>query len=102
MIGKAADLHNVRKRRNPSPDTDAEESEGAPIGPSINETCNKDTENIDSESVQYYFAVVDAKSFGKFLIPTYNYNKVNIDDASTNPYVSNQTGSQTGDETGDA
>ena len=96
MIGKAADIHNVRKRR----DTDAEESEGAPINPPI--ICNKDTENIDSESVQYYFAVVDAKSFGKFLIPTYRYNKVNIDDASTNPYVSNQTGSQTGDETGDA
>ena len=31
--------------------------------------CEKDTEDA---AIPYYYAVVDAKSFGKFLIPTYN------------------------------
>ena len=86
MIDKtAADLHHVskRRRRSPSPvpetrleSTEVEEIEFLPKDPPMIEACNKDTENVDSESVHYYFAVVDAKSFGKFLIPTYKYNQV--------------------------
>ena len=90
MIDKtAADLHHVSKRRRRSStpvnrldsdtrleSTDVEESEFLPKDPPMIEACNKDTENIGSESVHYYFAIVDAKSFGKFLIPTYKYNQI--------------------------
>ena len=37
--------------------------------------CEKDTEDA---SIPYYYAVVDAKSFGKFLIPTYKTDDVSI------------------------
>ena len=101
MIDKtAADLHHVskRRRRSPSPvvsdyygSTKVQESEFVPKDPpKINEACNKDTENVDSESVHYYFAVVDAKSFGKFLIPTYKYNQ--IVDALANSHVESSDG----------
>ena len=37
--------------------------------------CEKDTEDA---AIPYYYAVVDAKSFGKFLIPTYKNDDVSI------------------------
>ena len=44
--------------------------------PNANTTiCEKDTEDA---AIPYYYAVVDAKSFGKFLIPTYKKDDVSI------------------------